>query len=268
MIQVVKRVAEILAVIEDAGGLPLREIAGRTGLRKTTAGNLVRSLLAVGLLEQDESGRYAVGPALRRLGWEGPSSARLAELAAGSVRALSDSLDEGVVGVRLAGPGLEVLAEATPDHALVVNARVLREVSPYMWATGRALLAAQPGRTPESLVAQYGAPDRDWPEAQGAGLAAELSRIRRQGWAQRLCAHSGVHSLARAILDPFGRGLLAFGVYVPASRCGPRRRAGILQALTAAAERLSAELAAQYGASSPPRRGQARAAAPGRPAAP
>ena len=150
----------------------------------------------------------------------------------------------------------------------MVNARVLREVSPYMWATGRALLAAQPGRTPESLVAQYGAPDRDWPEAQGAGLAAELSRIRRQGWAQRLCAHSGVHSLARAILDPFGRGLLAFGVYVPASRCGPRRRAGILQALTAAAERLSAELAAQYGASSPPRRGQARAAAPGRPAAP
>ena len=94
MIQVVKRVAEILAVIEDAGGLPLREIAGRTGLRKT--GGQPCPEPAGGELEQDER-RCAVGPAPRRLGWEGlvgaPGGAR-----GGSVRALSIAM-MSVVGV-------------------------------------------------------------------------------------------------------------------------------------------------------------------------
>jgi DNA-binding IclR family transcriptional regulator len=105
------------------------------------------------------------------------------------------------------------------------------------------LLATQPPQSWPSLVARYGPPERDWPEASASALAAELEFIRAQGWAQRVCRRSGVHSLARALLDPFGRGLMALGVYVPQTRCRAARRNEILGRLAAAVADLGVAMA-------------------------
>jgi len=198
------------------------------------------------MLDQQDDGRYTIGRGLRRLGWSGPSPARLGELCAARVSALAARLNEGVVAVRLAAAGLEVIAEASPEQALMVSPRVLREVSPYAWAAGRALLAAQGESGLAGLVARYGQPEADWPEARGAGLAAELARVQAQGWAYRRCARSGVHSLARAVRDPFGGGLLALGVYVPATRFSTALRRQVLDALAEAVAELESHLAREY----------------------
>jgi DNA-binding IclR family transcriptional regulator len=66
----VSRSVRILAVLADTpAGATLSEVAGRTALSKSTASNLLRTMVAEGLLEHDsDTRRFLLGPLLLQLG--------------------------------------------------------------------------------------------------------------------------------------------------------------------------------------------------------
>jgi DNA-binding IclR family transcriptional regulator len=69
-VQSIERAAAILQVVAGSGGkLGVTDIAEAVGLAKTTTHSLLRTLLLVGFVDQDQAtGRYALGTGLLRLG--------------------------------------------------------------------------------------------------------------------------------------------------------------------------------------------------------
>src|SRR3954468_14256890 len=69
-VQAIERAAAILQVVAGSGGsLGVTDISEAVGLAKTTTHSLLRTLLLVGVVEQDRAtGRYALGAGLLRLG--------------------------------------------------------------------------------------------------------------------------------------------------------------------------------------------------------
>ncbi len=68
-IQSVERAVAVLRLLAGAGqGLGIVDIANALGLAKTTAHGIVRTLVGVGLVVQDEDGDYRAAPDLSDLG--------------------------------------------------------------------------------------------------------------------------------------------------------------------------------------------------------
>src|SRR5918992_58242 len=63
-VQSIERAATLLhAIVESGGQMGVTELAAAVGLPKTTTHGLLRTLLAVGFVEQDQrTGRYAARP--------------------------------------------------------------------------------------------------------------------------------------------------------------------------------------------------------------
>ena len=81
MIQVVKRVFEILSIFREHGALPLKEVAELSSLQKTTCHNILKSLADIGILECPRPGVYQIGNELRRLASTPISDKALTKLA-------------------------------------------------------------------------------------------------------------------------------------------------------------------------------------------
>lgn len=72
-IQSIERAAAVLRLLASAGqGLGVVDIGNALGLAKTTAHGIVRTLVDVGFVEQDESGDYRASPGWRT--WADPAS--------------------------------------------------------------------------------------------------------------------------------------------------------------------------------------------------
>jgi DNA-binding IclR family transcriptional regulator len=178
---VTSRVAAILLAFTDSNAHSLTEIARITRLPVSTAHRFATELTATNFLERDPSGRYRVGPPLRRLGtaeWRPPSLAErgpfvLDDLSAATHRtARLGVLSGGVVNY----------IEKRP-HQPVTSFDTAATLPAHASAVGKALLAFSPLRTVERLVASglpafttntITAPDR---------LRHSLAAIRRAGFA-------------------------------------------------------------------------------------
>jgi DNA-binding IclR family transcriptional regulator len=219
---VLDRSVALLDLLGD-GPRTLRWLSGASGLPRPTAYRLLVALETHRLVARDSSGAFRLGP-------------RLTELA---VRA-----DPALDLAALAGPVLAWLHEATGesvqlyvrsgDHRLCVAARDagtgLRDSVPVgavlpldAGSGGKVLLAwsTNPADRAADSVAEPGGDDAD----QAAGLAAdrraELTAIRKRGWAATVAEREpGVASVSAPVLAD-GELLGAVCVSGPASRLGP-----------------------------------------------
>ncbi len=88
--------AILFAFRPDDKGLSLAELAGRTGLYKSTILRLIASLMHHGMLLRSDDGRYYVGPATLRLGALYQRSLQLADVVLPLMRRLRDESGESV----------------------------------------------------------------------------------------------------------------------------------------------------------------------------
>jgi DNA-binding IclR family transcriptional regulator len=225
-LQSIERAAAILRLLASGpGALALSEIAESLDLAKGTTHGLLRTLRAVGFVDQDgHGGKYRVGSALRDLGaghldlnelrshainWADPLAARTGE----AVR----------IGALQSGGVIVVHHVFRPDdtrQALDVGSTLPAHAS----ALGKALLAYAPNA---SIVLAKGLPPYSHRTiTDPRTLRAALETVRQQGWATEVEEMTvGEAGIAVPIRGHGGLVVAAIGVSGPVDRiCDPTRQ--------------------------------------------
>ncbi|GAA3606253.1 IclR family transcriptional regulator [Kineosporia mesophila] len=221
-IQSIERAAAILRLLAAAPGpLRLTEISSSVQLSRGTAHGILRTLNDVGFVDQDRvTGKYLLGAGLAALGgglvdpnelrarsmnWADPLAARTGE----AVRVV---VPEG-------GDARVVHYVFRPDHS-AQKADVGAVLPGHATALGKVLLAFHPVAV-QDVLTFYTARTL----ITRSALTAELTRIRRQGWAVERGEHQmdmagiaapltglgglvvgaiGIHGAVDRLLDPAG----------------------------------------------------------------
>jgi IclR family acetate operon transcriptional repressor len=233
----VERASAVLDALAEGGELGTNELARRTGLHPSSASRLLSTLTGSGLVEHvPESGRYRLGLRLIELGNAVLARLDLRELARPHLRALADVTGETAT---LSAPGepdaitVDFVQSASSVQSV---ARVGRPSVAHATATGKVALAfgdvaLPPGRlrafTERTIV------DR-------TALAAEVARVRAQGWAQALGEREeDLNALAAPVRGSRGELAAVLGIQGPASRFGDNATARALEPLLARAAAVS-----------------------------
>ncbi len=222
-IQALARASAIIDVIAAGGeeGVGLSEISRATTLNKTTAFNLIASLVTLGFLEQDEhSRRYRLGLRNLELGRIVQQRMHISHLARPILAVLCRKTNETV---NLGLPDLHDL--------LVVDSfqgsRILHASAYAGWrslyhctALGKAFMAQWDAPMRQTVYNSCGLP-RQTPNTitDIDTLEAQLTRFRAQGYGIDLEENElGVNGIATSIINGMGEVAAAISV------CGPSNR--------------------------------------------
>ncbi|MBL8231450.1 MAG: IclR family transcriptional regulator [Bryobacterales bacterium] len=199
----------------------LSALARKCKIPKSTAHNLMQTLLGFDLVRQDPQTReYRIGPRAMELGLLFARRDELLSQARRVLRLLADETGETVkLGVLFAGDVL-ILAAVESAHQLHTRGDAGTRWPLHSTGLGKALLSALSGTEVEELLSR-----RELTAATKStitrlpDLRQELIRIRTRGYAVDLEENEpGVCCVAAPILDPLG------GVAASISVSGPRIR--------------------------------------------
>lgn len=180
-VQSVERAAAMLRLLaSESEPLPLGQVATAVGLAKGTAHGLLKTLLTVGFVEQDPTGRYMLSADLLNLGSVTFDINELRSLTLNWVDTLAARTGEAA-GIAAYRNGIVVVAHHVGSRS--PNATALRTGSTlhlHASAMGKVLLAFDPGaarsiigRELESLTFRT--------VTQRSRLLAELAEVRDRG---------------------------------------------------------------------------------------
>jgi DNA-binding IclR family transcriptional regulator len=154
-IQSVEQGARILeALASGNGAMTLGEVASRAGLQSNKVHRYLVSLIRVGLATQSAvSGRYDLGPALRRIGAEALRRTNEVAIASEYSAALRDKSSHSVNLAAWGDDAPLIVRWDYGSHALPLSLRVGTELSLLNSAAGRVFLAHLPDQmTADSLA--------------------------------------------------------------------------------------------------------------------
>ena len=244
-IQSVERAAAVLRLLSGAGrGLGVVEVGNALGLAKTTAHGLLRTLVDVGFVVQDEDGDYRASPALADLGRPRTGADDLRAHAVNWADSLAARTGESVrLAVLQGGRAVVVHHVFRPDDSaqeLTTGA----SLPAHACALGKVLLASAPVRLRGRLPAMTARTVTD-----AAALRRTLAAVREQGWALEVDElTAGVSGVAAPVRDRGGPVVGAIGVDGATERLVDTRgrpRAGVVPAVRQAARAISRGLGAR-----------------------
>ncbi len=246
MIQSVERAIALMdAVATEREGIGVRELARRTGLKPSTAQQLLKTLQARGLLLFDEDlRRYRLGLALLRLAESVDPVASLRGVCKPFIDKLHATLHETVAALTIIQGTVVMVEGRETDRALSAKGPRGIVEHPHIWASGRILLAHQPPewqrRYAESEpLADLGPHLPKTPE--------ELLTLLRQTIQEEVvethdAGGHGVVALAMPVFDGDQRLVLALGCSVPVVRFTPSFKKLALKEIAASARQITAQL--------------------------
>jgi IclR family pca regulon transcriptional regulator len=236
--------AVIRAFHADTPELTLSDVARATGLTRAAARRFLLTLLDLGYVRTD--GRlFSLTPRVLELGYSYLSSISLPEVAVPHLERLVTEVHESSSVSVLDGDDVVYVARIPTSRIMAVSINVGTRFPAYATSMGRVLLAGLPEDeltaylertqlrrlTPKTITS---------PKA----LAAELARVRAQGWAlvdQEL--EEGLRAIAAPIRDRSGKVVASANVSAHASRTSPDDiRRDLLPPLLATAARIEADL--------------------------
>lgn len=239
--QLIQRTFAMLDAFADDRGLGLSQIARAAGIRRTTAANIVRALVAEGVLRKTPDRRYHLGDRLAPLAEAVRGADDLQAAGRSEAVRLCRAVNENVTVAAIRGDKRVKLAQVEADRTLAIDPhRLDTRLSIYESATGRVLMAWADAAARRRLRKCEGSPGGRWP---GVKTVAELNRaldgIREAGRAEVVTTDGDVVMIARPVLDDAGRARAAIGVSAPAFRCKGRHRKAVEEALHSAARHLA-----------------------------
>jgi len=245
MIQVIGRAIDILEFLaaEPERARSLGEIAASTGLNPATCANILKTLVARGVVEQTAPRKgYVLGPLPYLLTRNGPYRKDLTVVAEPLVRHLVEQVGETALVATITRGRRSVLFQIEGTRVVSINPAFLLRQDVYMTATGRLLLAHLPREEREAVFRENGMPDgKVWQEsATAAGLLRALEEIRRQEFLVTV-TQGEVCAIAFPIRE-HGCVVAALGLYLPAFRFTGAHRREILDGMRAVAEEIGARL--------------------------
>jgi len=237
----VERALAVLDALSDgAPELGTNEIARRTGINASTVSRLLATLAGAGVVEHvPATGRYRLGLRLLQLGNTVLARLDLREVARPHLLELVVETGETAT---LSAPGERdaVTVDFAQSASSVQSvARVGRPSVAHATATGKVLLAFGRAQLPAGGLKAYTArtvTDR-------RKLAAELERVRRQGWAEAAGEREPhLNAIAAPVFGASGELAAIVGVQGPSSRFGRDAMRSALQRLVERAQAVSEAL--------------------------
>ena len=225
------------ALAEGPAGV--NALARRIGVNPSTASRLLATLERGGLVAREPGGPYRRGLHLVALADRVLASLDVRELARARLRALAEATGE-TVSLSVPDGEQAVTVDFVPGAASVVSmARLGRPSVGHATSTGKVLLAHAAPAGPAAELTAFTERTITDPRA----LAAELDRVRAQGWA----ASEGerepdLNALAAPVFGRGGELAAILSVQGPAARMTAHRRAEVLPRLLDAAVALSRAL--------------------------
>jgi DNA-binding IclR family transcriptional regulator len=247
-IQSIERAAAILRLLSGRSRrLGVADLAGELGLPKGTVHGLLRTLQAVGFVEQDpETGKYQLGPALLHMGSSYLDGNELRTRALNWSDSLAARTREAVrIGTLHEGRVLIVHHVFRPDDSLqTLDVGTL--LPAHATALGKTLLAYHPYLADEMSKPGLTA-FTDATIVDHKRLERELERIRQRGWASEIGELApGQVSIAAPVIDRTGMTVGAMAIFGPPERVLAARqpRGELVAHVREAARAVSRELGA------------------------
>jgi DNA-binding IclR family transcriptional regulator len=191
VIRSVLKACDIMGTFSSAEPrLTLAQISKRLGLPKSTAFNLLNTLLSCSFIEKTDDGRYALGTAAIALSQAVRVNVEFRDRAAPLLRDLADASGESVYLVVLDGDhGLYIYAVESPRRLLARTA-VGDRVHLHCTSVGKAILAGLSTAEVDGIVARAGLPAfTETTITERNALHEELEKIRTRGYALDCAEH-------------------------------------------------------------------------------
>lgn len=238
MIKVLHKAIDIIELLAGKGGepLPLGQIAAALSLHQATCANILKTLVARGLVEQVERrGSYTLGPLAYSMAGLGPYRRDLVSAAGPVVARLAAELGESTLLASLHRGRRYILFVVEANRTLQVKTDTPYFMDVYTTATGRLLLAHSAEEDIEACIAAQGLPGMLWPAARDRKrLGSALEAIRREG----IVINNDQSDLVQVALPitQAGRVVAALGVAMPSVRFSAENKQTVMQAVLAAAD--------------------------------
>jgi IclR family acetate operon transcriptional repressor len=235
-----ERAISVLDTLADGGELGTNEIARRTGMTPSTVSRQLGTLAAAGLVERvATSGRYRLGlrivylanAILARLDVRAVARPHLEELSrvTGETATLSVPGDEDAITVDFV-PG---------SHQIQPVSRLGRPSIAHATSAGKVMLAFAGRPLPEGPLHGYTPRTITDPRK----LAAEIERVREQGWSEAIEEReTGLSAVAAPIRSSRGELEAIVALQGPSSRFDAKAVEAALPLLLQAADAVSREL--------------------------
>lgn len=191
----------------DEPRLTLAEISRRLDIPKSTAHNLLNTLLSEGFIEKTDSDAYALGTHLITLTQSVRVNVELRDRAAPLLRQLADSCDESTYLTYRDGDYALYIYAVESSRRLMARTAVGDRVPLHCTSVGKAILAYLPHQEIRDIVQRVGLPaftphTITDPEA----LYTDLAAVRKQGFAIDRAEHEpGTYCLGAPVRDAQGR---------------------------------------------------------------
>jgi DNA-binding IclR family transcriptional regulator len=222
----------------------LAELSRVTGLHTSTAFHLLKTLIVLGYVRQDEAKRYRIGPSLFMQAAGAFNEVELVNLAAPHLQRLVDqTLETAHLAIR-AESGIAVIAKIDARSSIRTSERVGIVRPSHCTAIGKVLLAALPGEALESYL-RTGPFEAFTPKTitRPAALREEIRRVAQDGVACDDAEFSEeVRCVAAPVRNYLQQTVAALGISGPVWRVAPKDVARLGGAVAIAAAELSRDL--------------------------
>lgn len=222
---------------------PMRfaEMLALSDLPKPTFARILRTLIAFGLVRQDQAkGTYSLGARFLELSHRVWDTFDLPSFAIPELERLSEELGETVALCRLDGDSVQYLDERS-GSGLSVRVEAGRRAPLHCTAAGKALLAFQEPSIGRTLIDRLDLQKfTETTLTNKAALTADLTLTRARGYSVSFEEHlPGVNSVAVAIVGQDGTPIGALAVLGPSQRLGSAHIHPVGRELIAAARRIT-----------------------------
>lgn len=194
--------------------LSLGEIASRLGLPKSTAHNLLATLLSRGFVEKVDGDHYALGTAVVALTQAVRVNAELRDRAAPLLREMADATRESVYLAVLDGDHVLYIYAVESPRRLMARTAVGDRAPLHCTSIGKAILAYLPPARATAIVDRVGLPAST--EATITDLPAlqqELEETRRRAYAVDRQEHErSTYCIGAPIFDAHGQVIAACSI--------------------------------------------------------
>ncbi|MEV6400358.1 IclR family transcriptional regulator [Streptomyces sp. NPDC051907] len=251
MVQAVQRAVQILRELAtDGPRLGVTDLADRLGVAKPTAHALLRTLEGEGLVLQDqETGKYRLGPNLLRLGGAYLQGQELRTRSLAWSDLLAAQVGEAVLVGVLTGREIVVVHHAFRPEGPVQISEVGSSIPWNTCALGKAVVAHLPQALHDELLAGPLEALTDSSVQDGDELSKELDEARKVGYAlEDREAVIGEAAVASPVFDHSGLVVGAIAVTGPFERLlTDDRRQDLAVAVRGTARNLSRDLGSPRG---------------------
>lgn len=216
--QAVDRAAQLLAIVVQADEpISFTELAGETGLARSTTSRLLAALESNHLLERDGDGAYISGPLFALYAARHDPWSQVVRLAEPIMQRIGADTGETVNLAAPRGDTVVQIAQVNASYMLGSRDWMQVTVPPHCSALGKVLYAFDCLAVPEGDLDQL----TDRSLATSAALHTDIASTRRRGYATtREELEIGLDAVAAPVHGRDGNVIAALGVSGPSARMG------------------------------------------------